>query len=50
MKILIYGAGVIGSLYGAYLSEAGYSVSLFARGKRLKELKKNGLRYYKIKN
>lgn len=49
MKILIYGVGVIGSIYGAYLSNAGYSVFLFARGKRLKELKENGLRYYKNK-
>ena len=46
MRILIYGAGIIGSLYAAYLREAGYSVSILARGKRLSDLKQNGLRYY----
>ena len=30
MKILIYGAGVIGSLYAVYFSHAGYSVSVIA--------------------
>jgi 2-dehydropantoate 2-reductase len=45
MRILIYGAGVIGCLYGALLSEAGYNVSVYARGKRLECLQTNGLRY-----
>ena len=31
MRILIFGAGVIGSLYGALLAEAGYDVSIYAR-------------------
>ena len=35
MRILIYGAGVIGSLYGAQLAEAGHDVSVYARGLRL---------------
>jgi 2-dehydropantoate 2-reductase len=30
MRILIFGAGVIGSLYGALLAEAGYDVSVCA--------------------
>ena len=47
MRILIYGAGVIGSLYGALLSEAGHDVSLYARGRRLKSLQENGLQYKK---
>ena len=47
MKILIYGAGVIGSLYASLLSEAGYNVSVYARGKRLESLRKNGLLYKK---
>ncbi len=47
MKILIYGAGVIGSLYAALLSEAGYNVSVYARGKRLESLRNNGLLYKK---
>ncbi len=47
MRILIYGAGVIGSLYAAYLAESGYSISVLARGKRLEDLKQNGLRYFR---
>ncbi len=47
MRILIYGAGVIGGLYAAYLSESGYSVFLLARGQRLNDLKQNGLRYFR---
>jgi 2-dehydropantoate 2-reductase len=43
MKILVYGAGVLGSLYAAILKEAGRNVSLLARGKRLEELKEHGL-------
>lgn len=45
MNILIYGAGVIGSLYAALFSEAGVDVSIYARGKRLESLLKNGLLY-----
>ena len=47
MKILIYGAGVIGSLYASLLSEAGVDVSVYARGKRLESLLKKGLIYKK---
>ena len=43
MRILIFGAGVIGSLYGALLAEAGYDVSVYARGRRLESLSRNGL-------
>ena len=45
MRILICGAGVIGSLYGALLSEAGHDVSVLARGRRLEALRRDGLRY-----
>ena len=45
MRILIFGAGVIGSLYGALLAEAGYDVSVYARGRRLKSLTQDGLLY-----
>lgn len=45
MRILIYGAGVIGSIYAVYLSQSGYNVSVFARGHRLKELREKGLLY-----
>lgn len=44
MKLLIYGAGVIGCHYAAQLSKAGHDVSVLARGKRLKEFRQNGLR------
>ena len=47
MRILIYGAGVIGSLYAALLAKAGYDISIYARGKRLEVLKNNGLLYKK---
>ena len=45
MRILIYGTGVIGSLYGALLSRVGHEVWVYARGKRLESLKQNGLLY-----
>lgn len=45
MRILIFGAGVIGSLYGAILAEAGYDVSVYARGCRLECLTRDGLLY-----
>ncbi|MBE6118220.1 MAG: ketopantoate reductase family protein [Erysipelotrichaceae bacterium] len=45
MRILIFGAGVIGSLYGALMADAGYDVSVYARGKRLETLLQDGLRY-----
>ncbi len=43
MKILVYGAGVLGSLYAALLKESGKDVKLLARGTRLQELKEHGL-------
>lgn len=45
LRILIYGAGVIGSLYAAYLSRSNCDVSVLARGHRLKELQEKGLFY-----
>ena len=45
MRILVFGAGVIGSLYGALLAEAGYDVSVYARGRRLESLTQGGLLY-----
>lgn len=48
MKILIYGAGVIGSLYAVLLSKnKDNDVTVYARGHRLDELRENGLRYCK---
>ena len=45
MRILVFGAGVIGSLYAALLAEAGYDVSVYARGRRLESLMQDGLLY-----
>lgn len=45
MRILIYGAGVIGSLYGARLWKSGCEVAMVARGHRLAELREKGLLY-----
>ncbi|MCU1482708.1 MAG: ketopantoate reductase [Subtercola sp.] len=43
MKILIYGAGVLGSIYAARLHDAGHDVSLVARGQRLVALREHGI-------
>ena len=44
MKILIYGAGVLGCNLARNLFRAGKNVTLLARGKWAEEIKKNGLR------
>lgn len=49
MRILIYGAGVIGCLYATLFSEEGHDINIYARGKRLESFKKNGLLYSKDK-
>ena len=43
MRILVVGAGVIGSVYAGHLLRAGHSVTLCARGRRLTELRDRGL-------
>jgi 2-dehydropantoate 2-reductase len=43
MRILIYGAGVIGTLYGARLQKAGHEVVVLARGRRLRDIRTFGL-------
>lgn len=45
MRLLIYGAGVIGCFYATLFSKAGYDTTIYARGKKLKILQKNGLLY-----
>jgi 2-dehydropantoate 2-reductase len=42
-RILIFGAGVIGSTFGGLMALSGQDVTLLARNKRLKELNNNGL-------
>ena len=43
LRVLIFGAGVLGSLYGARLAEAGNDVTVLARGRRLGELRARGV-------
>ena len=42
MRILIYGAGVQGSIYGALLANGGHDVSFLARGSRALQLRSSG--------
>jgi 2-dehydropantoate 2-reductase len=44
MRILVYGAGNIGSLYAALLKESGQDVSVLARGRRLADIREDGIR------
>ncbi len=46
IRLLIFGAGVIGSVYTVKFAEAGIDVTLFARNKRLDTLRQNDLQYY----
>lgn len=43
MRILVYGAGVIGSLFAGKLKEAGHDVTVLARGERLRQIRTRGL-------
>lgn len=42
MRILIYGAGVIGSIFATKFSNSGQDITVLARGKRYEELKEHG--------
>ncbi len=42
-KILVYGAGPLGSLFAARLQEGGNDVSILARGPRLDDLREHGV-------
>lgn len=43
MRILVYGAGVEGSLYAARLRKSGNEVTVLARGRRLEDIRTGGL-------
>lgn len=43
MKILVFGAGVVGTLYAARLQEAGHQVTVLARDSRLADVRRHGL-------
>jgi 2-dehydropantoate 2-reductase len=43
VRILVFGAGVIGSVYAVKLLQAGHEVVMLARGRRLSDLQTHGL-------
>lgn len=43
MKLLVYGAGPLGSIFAARLHAAGHDVHLLARGSRLEELRRHNV-------
>jgi 2-dehydropantoate 2-reductase len=43
VNILVYGAGVIGTLYASRLRDSGHRVTMLARGIRLKDIRNYGL-------
>ncbi|MGD9094011.1 MAG: 2-dehydropantoate 2-reductase N-terminal domain-containing protein [Anaerolineales bacterium] len=43
MRILIYGAGPLGSIFAARLHEAGHDVAILARGMRLADIRQHGI-------
>ena len=43
LRVLVFGAGVLGSLYAARLADAGHEVSLVARGRRYRDLREHGI-------
>lgn len=48
MRVLVVGAGVIGSVYACGLIEAGHEVVLLARGQRLVDLRESGLVVHRV--
>jgi len=44
-RLLVFGAGVIGSIYALRFAQSGLDVTLLAREKRLEALKRDGLQY-----
>lgn len=43
MEILIFGSGGVGGYFGGKLANAGFNVTMIARGKHLEAIKENGL-------
>jgi 2-dehydropantoate 2-reductase len=43
VRVLIYGAGVIGRLYAGKLADAGHKATVVARGQRLADIRQHGL-------
>jgi len=42
-KVLVYGAGPLGSLFAAKLKESGHEVSILARNQRLSDIREHGI-------
>ncbi|HYF92119.1 MAG TPA: 2-dehydropantoate 2-reductase N-terminal domain-containing protein [Symbiobacteriaceae bacterium] len=42
MRVLVFGAGVLGTLYAARLKDAGHDVTILARGERAGQLNRHG--------
>ncbi|WP_300433944.1 2-dehydropantoate 2-reductase [Christiangramia sp.] len=49
MEILVYGIGGVGGYFGGNLANAGFNVSMIARGQHLKQIQKHGLKVDSIK-
>jgi len=47
VRIIIYGAGAIGSLFGAYLAKTGYKTILIGRKQHVEEINRSGLKIIK---
>lgn len=43
LKVLVYGAGVLGSLFAARLQSSGHDISVLARGQRLADIREHGI-------
>jgi 2-dehydropantoate 2-reductase len=43
VRVLVFGAGAVGSLLGGILAGAGYEVTLLGRGKSIEHIQQNGL-------
>ncbi len=50
MKILVFGAGVLGSLYAARLAKSGEDVTILARGERLEQIREHGIVLARLPN
>ncbi|KMQ50758.1 2-dehydropantoate 2-reductase [Chitinispirillum alkaliphilum] len=43
LRVLVFGAGPLGSLFASRLVDAGHDVTVLARGKRLEDIKQHGI-------
>ncbi len=50
MKILVYGAGPLGSVFAAELYRGGHEVAILARGQRLADLREHGVVIHNVIN